>query len=528
MFSMTDKRSWLILAAAMLTALCLACIRLGDRSLWLDEVATFHTAHQSIQNIVENPDKTGGAAYYLMMKIWLLFGDSEFWMRLFSALCFVFTVPVAYVIGRAMASCRAGLYAAWLTATAPFLIRYAQEARMYALLFLFGSLALMCVALILARQTAQGPAVIGTGLRDLWRRPAMGTFIQARDDLLWLTYIITVVGGMLSHNTALLLPVVTTLIFLAAIATAPGFRRRRLWNLILANLVVLALYAFNLAVLLTNLNTFMSWHSYTVPPWWTRIILLTAYVNEHVHNQGIAMVALSLVALWVWLRRREWRWLGFALIGTIALPLMLFILNNHILYRPTFFPRTIIWAVIPFYVACAFGISRLPWASLRCIVLAGLLLANLYGVLIGYDINEPFMGPFDEPWDRVAGIVAEGASNDSAVVICPSYAVPAFNYYWRRHEREMPTRFSRATEHVSPLQTPASGLVSKWRWAGESRSPLSLFDDYSEVWMIVENRGGCDPAVLDALASRGQLILERDFVRIKVLAYARTDQAHAE
>jgi len=72
-------------------------------------------------------------------------------MRFFSVLCFVLTVPVIYVIGRTLSSRRAGLYAACLTATAPFLIQHAQTARMYALLTLFCSLALMSAALLISR-----------------------------------------------------------------------------------------------------------------------------------------------------------------------------------------------------------------------------------------------------------------------------------------------------------------------------------------------------------------------------------------
>ena len=253
MFDQLDKRTRLILLAITMTALCLAAIRLGYQPLWVDEAVTWFWTKHSIRGIVEgvqHSSETHGAFYFLVMKVWFAFGDSEFWLRSFSALCFTFTVPVVYVIGQTMSGRRAGLYAACLAATAPFLIRYAQEARMYAILTFFCSLALMSAALIISRQADRPPAVIGQGLRGRWRRWRRGAFdCMGEDDLLWATYIVAVLGGMYSHHTALLLPVVTTLIFLVAIAAAPSYRWRRLRNLIAASMVALALYLPNISML---------------------------------------------------------------------------------------------------------------------------------------------------------------------------------------------------------------------------------------------------------------------------------------
>ena len=217
---MFAKRTQLILAAAMVTALCLACIRLGERAIWLDEATAFRQAHWPISSILVQPDNA--PLHYLILWVWLKFGDSEFWFRFSSVLCFVFTVPVVYAIGRTLHGRRAGLYAAWLAATAPFLIRYAQEARMYALLTLLCSLALLSAALIISKQSDRRPPAIGAGLWSRWRQS--GRPLSSRiwgDDLLWGLYIATVLGGMLTHHAAVALPAVTTLIFLAAIAAEP-------------------------------------------------------------------------------------------------------------------------------------------------------------------------------------------------------------------------------------------------------------------------------------------------------------------
>ena len=167
-------RTALILAAATLTALCLGTIRLGHQPLYIEEAGVFFWANHPIRTVADNfsSQNAHGPFYFLIMAVWrkLGLGGSEFGLRFFSALCFAPTVPVVYLIGRAVSGRRAGLYAAWLTATAPFLINHAQQARMYTLLTFFCSLSLMTVALIISRQTEAPPPVIGAGLRSLWRR----------------------------------------------------------------------------------------------------------------------------------------------------------------------------------------------------------------------------------------------------------------------------------------------------------------------------------------------------------------------
>ena len=523
---MFAKRPRLILAAAMMTALCLACIRLGERAIWLDEALTFYIAHHPIPEFVTLVQRDWHPfLHYLLMWVWLKFGDSEFWFRFSSALCFVFTVPVVYVIGRTLHGRRAGLYAAWLAATAPFLIRYAQEARMYALLTLLCSLALMCAVLIISRQSDRPPPIIGSGLWGRLRqsgRPLSGH--SWGDDLLWGTYIVSVLGAMLTLHTSILLPVITASIFLVAIAAEPRFRWRRLRNLIIANAAILALYASSIPELLANFNQAVT-SSPPPLPWRIRMALLTVYGNEHLHDQAAVMVALSLIALWGWRRRKDWRWIGFALIGSTALPLALAALAL-VSSGTAFQPRIFIWAAIPFIVACAAGIARLPWAGLRRVVLAGLLLGNLYGVLNAHLVSELYLGPRDEPWHRVAQNLAGAVADDGAVLLCPHFIVQPFNYYWRRHPREQVAVFSGVDMRVRPLLTSAHGQVSQWRQLGDQRGLTSLLDDYAELWIVdytTDNLSCVSPALRAALAERGRLVAERDFGKIKLLGWVRDE-----
>ena len=326
MLGSKDTRHRLILAAITVAALCLAVIRLDYGSLYYDEAATFFLAH-SPEAVKNNGNH--GPFYFSLMASWIsLGGESESWMRFFSALCFALTAPVVYVIGRTVDSRRAGLYAACLAATSPLLIHHARQARMYPMLTLFCSLALMSAALIISG----------------WRDAQASQHLTPRKGILWLLYIAAVLGGMCSHNTAALLPVVTTLILLAAIAAAPQFRWRRLRNLIVANMIVLALYLFYVSLTLNNFNHWLQKDRMSS----FREILRTAipiYGNRHLFIQTVALAGLFALALWVWRRRKEWDWFGFIFIGSLGFPML--ILAASLFIQPVFFTRVLVWASIP-------------------------------------------------------------------------------------------------------------------------------------------------------------------------------------
>ena len=192
------------------------------------------------------------------------------------------------------------------------------------------------------------------------------------------------------------------------------------------------------------------------------------------------------------------------------------------LFWPMFYARALIWASIPFIAACAFGIDQLPNRTLRRVVLAGLLLGNLYGAL-----NEHQR--IREPWDQIAQTVAEAAADDGAALLCPHYLVNPFNYYWRRHQAELAVFQSHGDLTVSPFLASAADEPSKWRRLGQPRRLASLFDDYSELWIIdrsVFQRFCVSPAQFTELSSRGQRVEERIFSsNIKLYVYARNAAA---
>ncbi|HET8564870.1 MAG TPA: glycosyltransferase family 39 protein [Solirubrobacterales bacterium] len=134
----------LALAGVIAGAAALRFAGLGIQSYHHDEVITAmrvipgsfaHMLHE-VKVSESNPP-----LYYVLAWVWAkLFGRGEFELRALSALFGTAVVPVAYLVGRRLASRRAGLILAALAAVNPMLIWYSQEARSYALLVFFGAL----------------------------------------------------------------------------------------------------------------------------------------------------------------------------------------------------------------------------------------------------------------------------------------------------------------------------------------------------------------------------------------------------
>ncbi|WP_082122768.1 glycosyltransferase family 39 protein [Methanoculleus sediminis] len=136
--------SWVLLGLAAIGAL-LRFYNLGGNSLWLDEAATLSFARQSLAGIWES---TAGGEFNPPLFYWLehgmlVFGESELVLRFLPALLGVLTIPVVYLIGSGFKDRNVGLIAAALLAFSPFHIFYSQEARAYAPMLFFFSLALL-------------------------------------------------------------------------------------------------------------------------------------------------------------------------------------------------------------------------------------------------------------------------------------------------------------------------------------------------------------------------------------------------
>ena len=154
--------------------------------LWLDEAQSVAIAHLPLPQLFAALEQDGSPPlYYLLLHVWTaLFGTSATAVRSLSGVISVLTLPLAWYVARRLVGRRAAAALVVLLATSPFLIRYASETRMYALLVLLTVLGI-----------GAGTAVV--------RRPGAGpvlAFGAVTGALLlthvWAFHVVAVTGGL--------------------------------------------------------------------------------------------------------------------------------------------------------------------------------------------------------------------------------------------------------------------------------------------------------------------------------------------
>src|SRR4051812_41639488 len=117
------RTCWFGLAVVgqVLVGAAVATAAIGDASFWLDESASASVASRSFGGIFEvlGHNDANMGLYYLLLHVWMWGGDSEAWIRLFSALCMVATIPVTALLARRLFGDVVGVVAGVLVSVPP-------------------------------------------------------------------------------------------------------------------------------------------------------------------------------------------------------------------------------------------------------------------------------------------------------------------------------------------------------------------------------------------------------------------------
>lgn len=136
----------LIILLLILVGTGLRFYNLGTHSLWHDEAVTWQIANNSIievitQNALQN---SAPPTYVLLLRsIISILGDSEFVLRLLSAIFGVAGIPAVYALSRQFLSAPLSYFVAALVTVVYSMVKYSQEVREYSLTFLLATLLLM-------------------------------------------------------------------------------------------------------------------------------------------------------------------------------------------------------------------------------------------------------------------------------------------------------------------------------------------------------------------------------------------------
>jgi Dolichyl-phosphate-mannose-protein mannosyltransferase len=135
-----------IVIALTIVGAALRFATLDVQSLWLDESATIGLVERSFGGMLSHLSSSESAPplYYVLVWLWThVFGTGTAGFRSLSAVAGTLTIPVLYACGRESSE-RVGVWAAAFATFSPIMYYYSQEARVYAMLVLFGGIAFLC------------------------------------------------------------------------------------------------------------------------------------------------------------------------------------------------------------------------------------------------------------------------------------------------------------------------------------------------------------------------------------------------
>ncbi len=153
----------------VLIGLFLRVYQLGTESIWIDEAYSISISKTSVLQIAAAvaTEDANPPFYHFLLHYWMLvFGTSEFAVRLLSTLFGVLAIPMIYVVARQLFNKQVGLVGAIILAVSYINIWYSQEARMYTLMVLLALLSMYFFLRLLQRSTLSSSAgyVLATAL----------------------------------------------------------------------------------------------------------------------------------------------------------------------------------------------------------------------------------------------------------------------------------------------------------------------------------------------------------------------------
>jgi mannosyltransferase len=448
----------LVWAPPLLLALLLGFWQLGGPRLWRDELSSWSAARRNLGELwglLGHVDAVSGA-YYYFLHFWTgLFGDSAVALRTPSVLATALSAALTAVIGKRLFSARVGLWAGLLFAMTPLVIRYAQEARVYAMVDTVVLLATLRLLTILDCRENPGP-----------RRMA----------LRWLGY-----TGLMA---------LTGLLHLVALSVLTGHlwlvltRRRRAWRGFVPSVVLT--FAVLAPLLVAGHHQSGRQLNWTVRP---NVFALPGLLGSLTASWPvtIALLALTVVAC---LNRAGW-----ILLPLPALPVLTVWLVSQ--GSTSYWVERYMLFVVPFWVIiAAAGAERLPaarWTAPVSLLLVAALAFPYQVTLRQMDSHAT------TDWQGAADFIAAGfRPGDAFAPERGDYAKYMLDlgieYYLPRADRPRDLFAAKSAAQADDLM------------AVECKVPASCLGDVTRVWVVALGYwrtplSGLSPAEHTALAA---------------------------
>ena len=470
------------LALITVVAALLRFHALGDRGLWFDEVMSVRISRHDLSHLFQTlrAREINMALYYVLLHFWLKMGSSEAFLRSMSVVSSVATIPFTFAIGSRLFGRTVGLIAAWFLAVNAFHVRYAQEARAYAL---FALLATISTYLL---------------VRNI-QEPQAGS---------WACY-----GALLALTVyAHLLGVLIILAHCAAIACLPP--RQIPWKNLARSGIWLAGMILPLAVIVPMIHADpLDWlpkldaalvHDFLVLIAGNRGILL--FVLEAI---GIALFLLFTVRAFLRGGRSKENWGSLLVLFWLFVPIVLALTISA--FRPFFVPRFLLPCLPAFLLAASAGLTKIRPRSVAWTLGGAISILCLAGIVPCYHLG----GVLDD-WRTISSHVLGEALPEDRISFYPEYASAAFEYY-RARKTPVPEWPATMARHPGPAKD-SSAPVAKSR---DEPKPTT------RLWVIFYSPAGLTPeartnltANLNSWQSKGWPLREPwEFADVAVLLF---------
>ena len=493
------KSHWLVLALLAIGAVAVRFLCLGCKPFWFDECYSTELALIDWRNFLHLIwwREANMSLYYLLLRVWVHFGHSPSFIRSLSAILAAATLPAIYWLARLLYNRRVALLAAALFTFNAYDVRYAQEARSYALFVLL--------------------ATLSSAFLVAWLRKP--------DQQLWRGYVLCSILAVYAHFYALLLIAAHWLAIryvhpLIANALDESTRQkqlRRAW--IFIAIAVLPLLIF---VAKTGAG----------PIKWIRRPHLLDILALYQHLAGgISWFLLAIFAAacaWaafpsgkkLWSRHQDWDvWRTQFLLLWLLFPVLLTVMLSFA--RPVFLARYMIFCLPAFVILAAAGLARLPQAWLLGSVWAAILLFCLQGVTFVY--SRDFDDERDASGLATNFILDHTQPGDAILLHIASTRVP---YEFSRSQRAGTNTASPAfhsqlgPEIVFPYHGP--GLDYR-DFTGKPTAELArnIAQTHPRVWVMLMDNGA--PGKPDPTTSMLTDLLPQPLPRLRIWQFARVE-----
>lgn len=443
--------------------------RSGDKAIWWDESLSLLRAQSSWRDILINRIHISGAdttdqhppAYFALLHIvTLVAGQSDTALRFPSACFAAALIPLLYVVGKHLRNQATGLLAAAGGALSPFLLWYAQEARMYTLVTWLGLLSIYL----------------------LW---------QALVRLKWYLFVvygITLTLGLLTQYLFILLLPSHLLVAAALVPGRKLFMSRKRWKLYLgiaAIILPMAVVGLVSAMVIQRIPELGSNRTF-VPLWmlvrdgFNSFSLGLSVVYEQIwyldlvfwalYTAGIAVLTYEQIRL----KNVSLLIIQLALlVGYIFIPMVLMWLFSFIapLYMGS---RYLLMCLSAFVLSVAVGLdvlwhrSRLVSVVVICVLLAATTYSLIRYFTVDYYANK-------EDYRSAARLIAANESGADVIVLNGSEIEAQFKHYYEGHLPIVPFPLVDYTQ-----EDIESGLQN-------------LAAQFDRIWLIEGNKEITDP-----------------------------------